>query len=73
MIRKVAQSVCQADNSWDFKPLPGALPKSKPELANLGPWDYFLDVMGTPEYNICLGIGMRGGWITAVQYSGNWV
>ena len=63
MTKRVAQSVCHADNLCVLKPLPGApsyslanLEESTEELANLNPCDYFMKVAGIPMYNFYMNV-----------------
>ena len=73
MTKKVAQAVCQADNTCALKSLPGApaynlayLEESMENVANLNPWDCFMKVAGTLLYKAY--IGAAGGWITVIQW-----
>ena len=73
--KKVAQAVCQSDNTCALKSLPGApsynlayLEESIEDLANLTPWEYFMKVAGTPMYTCYKDIGAAGGWITVIQW-----
>ena len=73
--KKVAQAVCQADNSCALKSLPGApaynlayLEESVENMANLNSWDYFMRVAGTPIYTAYKDIGSAGGWIIIIQW-----
>ena len=73
--KKVAQAVCQSDNTCVLKSLPGApsynlayLEDSIEDLANLTPWEYFMKVAGTPMYTAYKDVGAAGGWITVIQW-----
>ena len=73
--KKVAQAVCQSDNTRALKSLPGApsyhlayLEESTEDLANLTPWEYFMKVAETPMYTCYRDIGAAGGWITVIQW-----
>ena len=73
--KKVAQAVCQSDNTCALKSLPGApsynlayLEESIEDVANLTPWEYFMKVAGTPMYTCYKDIGAAGRWITVIQW-----
>ena len=75
MTKKVAQAVCQADNTCALKSLPGApaynlayLEESMENVVNLDTWDYFMKVAGTQIYKGYKDIGAAGGWITVIQW-----
>ena len=77
--KKVAQSVCHADNACGLKSLPGApsynlayLEESVESLANLNSWDYFMKVAGSPMYKVFKDVGSFGGWVILIQW-GIWV
>ena len=79
MTKKVAQSVCHADNTCVLKSLPGApaynlayLEESVESMANLNSWDYFMKVAGSPIYKVYKDVGSAGGWIILIQW-GIWV
>ena len=73
--KKETQAVCQADNKWVLKLVPGApacnlayLKESRENVANLNSWECFMKGAGTQLYRAY--IGAAGGWITMIQWLG---